>query len=143
MKQLYHLPCINMQGEVIMSLIHRPVALSGSRGKREVIALFDSGASYSCICREIAVEVAELIPIPEPMVFETAEKDGVIVARFAIRVDFFIDDTRRRFTDELIVFDSLSEPLIIGAATMQKWKIHLDFDQDEVLYDKRIHKLRI
>ncbi len=126
-----------------MSLIHRPVTLVGSRGRRKVTALFDSGASYSCIQREVAAEIASLDPIPEPMEFETAEKDGIIVARYAIRVDFFFEDTPRRFTDELIVFDELSEPLIIGAKTMQAWKIRLDFDKEEVLYDKRMHRLRI
>jgi len=143
MKQTYRLPCINTLGDVIISLIHRPVLLSGSRGKREVTALFDSGASYSCIQRAAAEKIAELIPIPEPMEFETAEKNGFLVARHRVVLDFFFEDTPRRFTDELIVFDELSELLVIGATTMQKWKIRLDFDREEVLYDKRMHRLRI
>ncbi len=126
-----------------MSLIHRPVFLAGSRGKRKVTALFDSGASYSCISRSIAEYLEYLVPLSKPMEFETAEKDGIIVARYAIRVDFFFEDTPRRFTDELIVFDELSEPLIIGVKTMQAWKIRLDFEREEVLYDKRMHRLRI
>ena len=143
MKQLYHLPCINMQGDVIMSLIHRPVILSGSRGKREVSALFDSGASYSCISRDVAESLEQLTPLSDPMEFETAEKNGIIIARHRVVLDFFFEDTPRRFTDELIVFDTLSEPLIIGAKTMQAWKIRLDFETEEVLYDKRMHRLRI
>ena len=65
----------------------------------------------------------------QPIAFETAEKDGIITADYRITVDFYFTDTPRRFTDELFVIDGLSENLIIGATTMQKWKIRLDFDQ--------------
>ncbi|MEW5813982.1 MAG: hypothetical protein AB1798_01115 [Spirochaetota bacterium] len=48
-----------------------------------------------------------------------------------------------RFTDEFFVIERLSEDLIIGATTMQKWRIHLDFDLDQVIYEKKARKLRI
>ncbi len=126
-----------------MSLISKPIILAGSLGRREVTALFDSGASYSCINRRLAEEIAHLEPLAEPMEFETAEKGSVVTAEFAVRVDFFFTDTPRRFTDELGGIDGLSEELIIGAATMQKWKIVLNFKTEEALYDKRINRLRI
>jgi hypothetical protein len=126
-----------------MSLISKPVILAGAKGRKEVNALFDSGASYSCISKKTADEIAHLEPMVEPMDFETAEKDGIITADYRITADFYFTDTPRRFTDELFVIEGLSENLIIGAATMQKWKIRLDFDREEVLYDKKMHRLRI
>ena len=126
-----------------MSLISKPVILVGSMGRKEVNALFDSGASYSCISKKLADELAHLETLTEPMEFETAEKDSVVVAKYRTTLDFFFTDTPRRFTDELVVIDDLSEELIIGATTMQKWKIRLDFDREEVLYDKKMHRLRI
>jgi hypothetical protein len=143
MKQQYKLPCINRYKEVIVSLIKKPIILAGSKGRKQVIALFDSGASYSCVTKELAASIAHLEPLTEPMEFETAEEKSFVVARYRITVDFFFLDTDRRFTDELVVIDGLSEELIIGAATMQKWKIRLDFDREEVLYDKKMHRLRI
>jgi hypothetical protein len=77
------------------------------------------------------------------MEFETAEKDSTVVADYRVTLDFFFTDTPRRFTDELVVIEGLSEDLIIGATTMQKWQIRLDFDREEVLYDKKMHRLRI
>ena len=136
MKQQLRLPCINKYKEVIMSLISKPLILAGSKGRKKVTALFDSGASYSCISRKAAEEIAHLEPMVQPMAFETAEKDGIITADYRITVGFY-------FTDELFVIDGLSENLIIGATTMQKWKIRLDFDREEVLYDKKMHRLRI
>ena len=126
-----------------MALISRRIILAGSLGRREVTALFDSGASYSCVSRRLAEEIAHLEPLAEPMEFETAERGSVVTAEYRVMVDFFFTDTPRRFTDELVVIDELSEELIIGAKTMQAWKIVLDFETEEVLYDKRMHRLRI
>jgi hypothetical protein len=126
-----------------MSLIQKPLILKGAAGKYTVQALFDSGASYSCISRRAAEAVAHLEPLTEPMIFETAEKDNPVTAEYRITADFFFRDSARRFTDELIVIEELSEDLIIGASTMQKWKIRLDFDREEVFYDKKVHKLRL
>jgi hypothetical protein len=77
------------------------------------------------------------------MEFETAEKNYTVVAEYRVTLDFFFTDTPRRFTDELVVIEGLSEELIIGATTMQKWKIRFDFDKEEVIYDKKMHRLRI
>ncbi len=143
MKQRYRIPCMDGRGGIVMALISKPIILAGSLGRREVTALFDSGASYSCVNRRLAEEIAHLEPLAEPMEFETAERGSVVTAEYAVRADFFFTDTPRRFTDELVVIEELSEELIIGAATMQKWKIVLDFETEEVLYDKRMHRLRI
>ncbi len=35
----------------------------------------------------------------------------------------------------------LSEEVIIGAATMQKWRLKLDFENDRVIVDPRVAKL--
>ena len=126
-----------------MALLCKPVILAGSKGRRKVNAFFDSGASYSCINKELADDIATLEPLPDPMEFETAEKDSIITASYRITADFYFTDAPRRFTDELVVIEGLSEDLIIGANTMQKWKIRLDFDAEEVIYDKKMHRLRI
>ena len=126
-----------------MSLLHKNVTLKGTRGIEEVIALFDSGASYSCIRQDIAERIGTLEPLEEPMEFSTADEGSSLVARSAVHLSFYFPDTQRRFTDEFIVLQSLSEPLIIGVKTMQAWRIRLDFDSEEILYDRKMHKLRI
>jgi len=35
----------------------------------------------------------------------------------------------------------LSNGVIIGAATLQKWRLKLDFERDEVIIDPRVTKL--
>lgn len=126
-----------------MSLLQKKIILKGLKGRKTVDALFDSGASYSCINRSIAEEIGLLEPLEEPMEFETAEKGSAMRAEYTVHLSFYFTDSDRRFTDEFIVIGNLSEDLIIGAKTMQAWKIRLDFDAEEVLYDKKMHRLRI
>ena len=126
-----------------MSLLQKQLTLKGLKGEKSVTALFDSGASYSCIRRNIADEIGLLEPLEEPMEFSTADEGTSIHAEYVVHLSFFFSDTDRRFTDEFIVLNTLSEDLIIGVKTMQAWKIRLDFDKEAVLYDKKMHKLRI
>lgn len=126
-----------------MSLLELPCTLVGSRGRACTVCLFDSGASYSVIRRTTAERIARLQPLPEPFVFETAAAGEFITAEFGVILEFFLEDAPRCFTDEFMVLDTLSEELIIGATTMQKWRIKLDLAEEKVLYDGRVQRLRL
>jgi hypothetical protein len=121
------------------------VTLIGSKGQARCRALFDSGASYSIVRRDIAQRTAtlELLPDPEHWVFETARPGQLIEARFAVGLNFRFDDSEARFRDEFIVFDACSEELIVGAKTMQAWHIALDFRTETVNDRKTAERLRV
>jgi hypothetical protein len=40
-----------------------------------------------------------------------------------------------RLSDEFLVLEELSRPVLIGAATMQKWRIRLGMANEEVIVD--------
>ncbi|MCS6989800.1 MAG: hypothetical protein NZM06_09830 [Chloroherpetonaceae bacterium] len=46
------------------------------------------------------------------------------------RLIFYYEDVR--LSDEFLVAPSLSEEVIIGASTMQKWRIKLNFEADAI-----------
>jgi len=122
-------------------IIQKRVKLVGSKGTREVEALFDSGATYSCIRPDIAREIDISIPLPEPMVFGSAKNGDFLTANEAVRLNFFLKDCR--FSDEFMLIPDLSEELIIGAKTLQAWRMKLDFEADDVIVDPRVTKLRL
>ena len=128
-----------------MSILEKDILLVGSKGRRHVHALFDSGASYSIIRRDTAEALEILTPIPDPenYVFETARPGGLIQAAFRATLELRFEDSEARFSDEFIVFDECSEEVIIGAKTMQAWKIRLDFDREEIHYRKTAQRLRV
>ena len=41
-------------------------------------------------------------------------------------------------SDEFLVIPGLREEAIIGAATMQKWRIKLDFEHDVVIVERNV-----
>ena len=123
-----------------MSILERSIKLAGSKGEGEVIAIFDSGSTYSCIAPELAQKLEVVVNIPQPMEFGTAERGRKIVATQRVSLDFYIDGYR--FSDEFMIIPKLSESAIIGATTMQKWRIKLNFETEEVIIDPRVTKLR-
>jgi hypothetical protein len=124
-----------------MSIIEKSIELVGSKGRAKVTGLFDSGSTYSCIDKRLAEKLGMLEPIPQPLEFETAKKGDKILVKEAVRLDFHLNGYR--FSDEFFVFENLSEELIIGVITMQKWRFKLDFEHDEVIIDPRVTRLRI
>lgn len=128
-----------------MSILSRTISLIGSRGRTDRVALFDSGADYSMIRRDIAEAIAEPIALPDPenWIFETARAGDEIHATHRITLDFRFYDSDARFSDEFIVFDDAAEEVIIGTATMQKWRIGLDFENEQIVYRKTARRLRV
>ncbi|HOK40137.1 MAG TPA: retropepsin-like aspartic protease [bacterium] len=124
-----------------MAIIRKKIKLVGPLGKREIEAMFDSGASYSCIRKDIAEKLEILRPLVEPMEFVTAKKEIKIKAEYAVRLDFYINGDR--FSDEFIVMEELGSEIIIGAKTMQAWRMKIDFEAEEIKYDKRVTELQI
>ena len=124
-----------------MAVVQKKIRLVGTKGQEEVEALFDSGATYSCIVASLAEKLDVVLSIPEPIHFEMVEKGKTIKVDHAVRLDFWMNGYR--FSDEFFIIQNLSENLILGAATMQKWRFKLDFENDEVIIDPRVTKLRL
>jgi hypothetical protein len=122
-----------------MAVIMKKIKLKGSKGEVEKEAIFDSGATYSCIHPDWAQALGIVEPLPDLREFSTAEEGRKVIAKGAVRLDFYIDNYR--FSDEFMVIEGLSNGIIIGAATLQKWRLKLDFERDEIIIDPRVTKL--
>jgi hypothetical protein len=111
----------------------------GSKGRADLLALFDSGSTYSCLNPSLAAQLGNLERLPDPLEVETADKGHFIRIEDRITLDFYLNDLR--LTDEFMVVPGLAEEAIIGATTMQKWRIKLDFEHDKVVTDPRANRL--
>ena len=124
-----------------MSIIERTIRLEGPLGERDVTTLFDSGASVSCIRPELAKELEQPIPLRIPLIISTADKKNSMPVNEKVSLEFYIDGYR--FSTEFYLVPDLSEEVIIGSATMQQWRFKLDFENDEVIIDPRVTRMRI
>ncbi len=122
-----------------MGVIFKEIEIAGSKGRAIVKALFDSGATYSLISKKLAKKIDILLKMPEPIRFATANKDDAsMMAKYRIAANFYVDTLR--FSDEFIVLDKLSEKVIIGAGTMQKWDIKLDLKNHKLILNPQATK---
>lgn len=64
-----------------------------------------------------------------------------MTATQVVRLEFLLNGYR--FSDEFIVMDEISEPVIIGAATMQKWRLKMDMERGEIIIDPSVTRLRL
>jgi predicted aspartyl protease len=124
-----------------MGLIYKTISIQGNRGKTKVDALFDSGASVSFLRRDIAERIADLLPLPSPRSFSLGDGKGALEVKEVTHVDMHLEEGT--IFDEVVVATELAEALVIGAGTLQKWRVKLDFEHDEVILDKRLLNLKL
>ena len=124
-----------------MSVIKLPLLFVGSKGEKILYTLFDSGANLSCINPEMIEEIAEKQPLGRVRRIVTASEGHYFEVKDAVRLDFYINDVL--LSDEFLVVPLLSEEAIIGAATLQKWRIKLNFETDNVEVDPKVAKLQL
>jgi hypothetical protein len=119
-------------------IIKIPVFYEGSLGDATLMSLFDTGSTYSLIRQDEAEVLGNFEDLPNPKQFETASSGHYVHVTQAIRLDFTLNDIV--LSDEFLVVPSLSEQVILGATTMQKWRIKLNFDTDQVEVDPKVAK---
>ncbi len=124
-----------------MSVIKLPLLFQGSHGEKRLYTLFDSGANLSCINPEYLSGIEIAIPLVVPRFIATASEGHRIEVREVTRLEFYINDVL--VSDEFLVVPGLSEEAVIGAATMQKWRVKLDFEHDIVHVDPKVMKMQL
>ncbi len=124
-----------------MSVIKQSVLYLGLKGEKKLYTLFDSGANLSCINPEFLKGIETPTGLGVIRKLATTSEGRFIEIKEAVRLDFFIDDIL--LSDEFLVVPGLSEEAIIGAATLQKWRIKLDFENGKVIVDPKVAKLQL
>ncbi len=95
----------------------------------------------SCINPDYVEELGGAQSLGKIRRIATASEGHFIEVKQRITLDFYIDDVL--LSDEFLVVPGLSEEAIIGAATMQKWRIKLNFDDDRVEVDPKVAKMQL
>jgi predicted aspartyl protease len=124
-----------------MSVIKIPLLFIGSKGEKNLYTLFDSGANLSCIDKNHLVNLELPISLGRKRRLATASEGHFIEISERVTLDFYINDVL--LSDEFLVVPNLSEEAIIGAATLQKWRIKLNFEDDKVEVDPKVAKLQL
>ena len=119
-----------------MSVIKSPLLFVGSLGEKHLYALYDSGANLSCINPDQLDDLEAPISLGRIRQIATASEGHYIEVTQRVTLDFYMGDVL--LSDEFLVLPGLSEEVVIGAGTMQKWRIKLDFEHDEAIVDPKV-----
>lgn len=124
-----------------MSVIKLPLLFAGSKGETRLYTLFDSGANLSCINPDQLGTLETPVKLGRKRNVYTAAEGHFIEITERVSLDFYLEDVL--LSDEFLVVPGLSEEAVIGSATMQKWRIKLDFEHDTVHVDPKVAKLQL
>ena len=124
-----------------MSVIKLPILFVGSKGETRLFSLFDSGANLSCINPDFLKNLEIPVKLGRIRNVATAAEGHYIEISERVSLDFYLENVL--LSDEFLVVPGLSEEAVIGAATMQKWRIKLDFEHDTVHVDPKVAKLQL
>jgi len=119
-----------------MSGIKIPLLYIGTKGEKYLYTLFDRGANLSCISPEYVNDIEVPLGLGRERKIATSSESHFIVIKERVILDFYIEDVL--LSDEFLVVPGLSEEAIIGAATVQKWRIKLDFEHDTVHVNPKV-----
>jgi len=121
-----------------MSIIRIPLHFEGSLGEKTGYSLFDSGASFSCVHPDFLNFLEVPVKMHRSLEIATAAEGVYLNIKERVVLDFYFQDIR--LSDEFMVIPGLSEDVIIGVNTLQKWRIKLDFEHDTVIVDPKVAK---
>jgi predicted aspartyl protease len=124
-----------------MSVLKFPLLFVGSKGEKIIYTLFESGANLSCINPDYIENIAEMQSLGRVRKLATASEGHFIEVKNRVVLDFYINDVL--LSDEFLVVPGLSEEATIGSATLQKWGIKLNFEDDKVEVDPKVAKLQL
>jgi hypothetical protein len=121
-----------------MSILKIPLRYEGSKDEAVIYTLLDSGASFSCISPECAGLLGNAEKMRHPLEVAPAALGNYLRIDYRVALDFYYNDIR--MSDEFMVIPGLSEDAILGANTLQKWRIKLDFEHDTIIVDPKVAK---
>lgn len=122
-----------------VGLIAKKLRVVGDKGERRLEVLFDTGASASFIRRDAVDPIATIVKLPSPELYTLGDGVGKLRVNETAVLYVYIDGVR--ISDNFVVTPRLSDQVIIGATTLQKWRIRLDLEKERVIIDKRMSRL--
>jgi hypothetical protein len=102
---------------------------------------FDTSFNLSCIHPDYLKGLATAQKIGVIRNIMLPRKAFTVKARQVACLDFYINNVL--LSDEFLVIPELSQEVIIGSATIRKWRIKLNFEDDIVEVDPKVAKMQL
>ena len=92
-----------------------------------------------CALLAVAERLMHVEPLRRPKELGTADGNTTVWVTVRVALDFELDGVV--LSDEFMVVPNLRREVIIGVSTMQKWRMKIDLEREELLLDPRVGEL--
>ncbi|MCR6669254.1 MAG: retropepsin-like domain-containing protein [archaeon YNP-WB-040] len=113
--------------------IYRVLRVRSSRGELDVKALFDTGASFTVVRRDVAEKIGHILPTDVREVTLTDGKTKLKVLGY-IPISTVLEGSP--IDDIAYVIEELAEELIVGVKVMEFYDIKLDPSTNRIIVGK-------
>jgi len=117
-----------------MPAIHLSVLYIGSKSEKVLDTCFDETISLSRINGVLLDEIDLPKKLGRPRNIHLGDQD--FSAEYVVCLDFYINDIL--LSDEFLLVPQLVEDVVMGGATIRKWRIKLNFDDNSVYVDPKV-----
>lgn len=124
-----------------MGRIFQEVEIIGNRGRKKVIALFDSGASRTFIQKKVVEGIEPTHKLFLPVDVSLGDGSTKLHIEEMVSLEMIVDG--HRIDDMAYVSKELSCDLIIGAQTIQLWNIKLDLKKETLITEEILSHLEL
>lgn len=125
-----------------MGVLIKELEIIGDKGRSKAKTLFDSGASDSVIRKDVAQKVASFLRLSEPVDFVLGDGKITMTSQYFTGISFVLKECTFPAQRVLIV-DELEDEFILGVDAFQRWKFRLDFEHEDVIFDKSVLRMRL
>jgi len=122
-------------------VIEQKLHYEGDKGTGELQTIFDGGAAISIIRTDKVRDLATILNMPRPLEIKLGDGVSTIIFDKVAHLEFYLNGLR--LSDEFYVSDNLSDEVIFGAPTLQKWHIKLDYAHGEIITDPKVARMRL
>jgi len=117
------------------TLLTADLRIRGDKAEAPGRVLFDTGASYSFVRRDLAERIASILPLPQPIRF-TLGDGGDLEIREAVTLQLGIGG--QPVIDSFMVLPGgAAEEVILGASTMRKYGLKIDLEHSTVFSEMK------
>jgi len=122
-------------------VIQQKLTYEGDKGNAELETVFDSGAAISIVKADKVKHLGTFVKTPHPLIVKLGDGTSVLTFNETVHLEFNLNGLR--LWDDFFVSNDLSDEVIFGAPTLQKWHIKLDFEHGNVVTDPKVARMRL
>jgi len=124
-----------------MSIIKLSLLFVGSDGEQKLSSSFDGRANLSRIHPRFLNALGSAHALGRTRQIDIMNDGHFSEIKEVIALDFYINDVL--LSDEFLVVPGLPEEVVIGDATLRKWRIKLDFENEKVFVDPKVSIMQL